>query len=473
MTFDPDNPDIYGVTWIVTDEVGFWDGPTPRLSSDSSALVEKINRHGAMMGPNFMQERIITLNGVCFAPDQGTLSYAVTQMASLCTDPYQTYQLCCDSQLGQIYANVRLDAQTQISPYAMNPSFKWSMQLIAPDPRKYTRETFNATIALPQITTGDGMDFSTPVNNLSNPQFATNITGWTAMASTTLARVTALPGTFPIAGVTTGATATSTGAAANGFTSAMTTFNPINDHLTYSGYFYATAAKTLTMTLSWYNASSALVSSVTQSVSLTANTWTQGAIVNAVPPTNATQYTVSVQETATASGSVFYATALDAEYTTALDPYTSTLSGVNYGAPDGTGLNGGATGLSFGASNSTGFATLSNNGTAPAIPVYTLYGPLTSPVLTATASDGTTSTMKFNGTLNAGDVVVIDPSAPSVLMNGQSRRYMLSPANFTGFAIPPINQYTGQSGTLKVGLSHNGAANAGGYATAQFQWALF
>lgn len=464
LTFNPDQPDPFGVTWIVTDQVGFWDGPTPR--NDSSLIVEKINKHGAMMGPNYMQERVITLKGVTFAPDQGTLSMAVTQLSSICSDPSKTYQLSCDSLLGQIYSNVRLDGQVHISPYALNPSFQWSIQLVAPDPRKYTKQTFTSTIGLPQTNTGDGLDFNYAQNQVTNPQFTTDTSSWTAETSTTLARVTTLPGTFPVSGVTTGATATSTAAATNGMKTALTAINTQNNYVTASAYMYATTAKTVTVYVGWYDASNNLISETTTAQALTASTWTRASASGAAPAL-ATQYRIGARESATAASSVFYATAFQSEYG-ALTPYTTTLSGLNYGNSSLANV-----GLTFGVSNTTGFSSLQNTGTAPAMPVYTLYGPLTTPVLTATQADGTTATLQYNATLGIGDTVVIDPKAPSVMFNGASRRYLLNPANFSGFNIPPIDGATGKPGSLKVGLSHSGSSTAGGYCTATYQWALF
>ncbi|MFK0249287.1 hypothetical protein ACIQUM_31700 [Amycolatopsis azurea] len=125
-------------------------------------------------------------------------------------------------------------------------------------------------------------------------------------------------------------------------------------------------------------------------------------------------------------------------------------------------------GLSFGTSNATGFMQLTNRGSAPTTPVYTLYGPLTSPMLTAGAS-----AMRYNGTLAAGEFVVIDPNAPSVLLGGTAvRRQLLNPAQFGGFAIPPASR-TGGPGVLSVGLTHSGPAADTGYVTAVFRSAWF
>lgn len=128
------------------------------------------------------------------------------------------------------------------------------------------------------------------------------------------------------------------------------------------------------------------------------------------------------------------------------------------------GLGASNTGLTFGTFNGVGFMTLTNPGTAPASPVYTLFGPLTNPLLTTS----TGYTMRYNGTLAAGEYVAIDPATPSVVLNGAtSRRELLYPANFEEFNIPPANGST--PGTLSVGLAHSGASTAGGYATATYR----
>lgn len=132
------------------------------------------------------------------------------------------------------------------------------------------------------------------------------------------------------------------------------------------------------------------------------------------------------------------------------------------------GLGTATDGLTFGTSNSSGFMTLQNAGTAPTSPIYTLYGPLTTPTLTTSAG----STLRYNASLAGGEFVVIDPSAPSVLFNGTTtRRELLYPANFDGFNVP--GAINGVNGTLSVGLTHAGAASATGYVQAVYKSAWF
>lgn len=125
-------------------------------------------------------------------------------------------------------------------------------------------------------------------------------------------------------------------------------------------------------------------------------------------------------------------------------------------------------GLTFGTSNSNGFMELTNIGSAPTFPIYTLVGPLTAPTLTTV-----TGSMRYNAILPAGARVMIDPAVPSVLLDGtSSQRRLLNPAAFASFAIPPMNS-DGSPGTLRVGLTHSGAGTATGYVQANFRSAWF
>lgn len=132
------------------------------------------------------------------------------------------------------------------------------------------------------------------------------------------------------------------------------------------------------------------------------------------------------------------------------------------------GVGSSTSGLAFGTYNGSGFMTLRNVGTAPASPRYTFYGPLSSPLLTA----DTGHSMKYNGTIAAGEWVTVEPANPSVVLNGTtSRRELLYPSNFEAFHVPPA--VGGTAGSLTVSLAHNGATNAIGYVQATFNAAWF
>ncbi len=157
-------------------------------------------------------------------------------------------------------------------------------------------------------------------------------------------------------------------------------------------------------------------------------------------------------------------------------PSATTGDGLDFGAGEqpGQGLEFGPPGmLTFGLQNSSGQLQLTNNGTAPSTPIYTLYGPLEHPTLTCTHGAKTHS-MTYNASLEAGRFVTINPLEPSVLLGGTaSRRWLLNPAEFNGFAIPAADPRSNQPGRVNVGLTHTGGFDVDGYATATFSDAYF
>lgn len=296
--------DQSNVQWILMDQTGFWDSPDVRLD-----VTDRSNSHGSYVGPIHYKERVITLKGRAFCEDATTLRQYWTLITGLCADPNASYRLACDSEIGTLECSVRRDGAvlTTPNPTLNTNSFDFSVQLIAPDPRKYSSQWRTMRAALPSATTGDGLLFD------------------------------------------------------------------------------------------------------------------EGSAPN---------------------------------------------KGLNFNAPDM---------LTFGMQNASGLLQLVNAGTAPTAPIYELYGPLSTPTLTATPTGATQAfQMTYNGVLGDGEVVRIDPSMPSVLLGGTaSRRWLLNPAEFNGFYVPAGDPFTGQSGTLNVGISHQGASDTGGYATVTFADAYF
>ncbi|WP_027944025.1 phage tail domain-containing protein [Amycolatopsis taiwanensis] len=302
MSPDEDYRDSQGVQWLVTQEKGFWGSPGTNATFSS-----RLGRHGAYRSPGWKKQRTITLTGRAYAEDYSVLRQAEANVLGLLSDPTQPRTLTCYSEIGALTAEVHLDDEILCTPLDVisEPGFEFSIQVVAPDPAKYSLEQQVMSSGLPHDTGDDGLDFNQVV----------------------------------------------------------------------------------------------------------------------LPDTNRGLY-------------------------------------FGLGAADD--------GLVFGTSNATGFMRLTNRGTAPTTPIYTLYGPLTNPTLTAGAA-----TLRFNAVLSEGEFVVIDPAAPSVLLGGTAvRRQLLNPAEFAGFAIPPASA-SGEPGLLSVGLTHTGPITATGYVTASFRAAWF
>ncbi|WP_328448994.1 phage distal tail protein [Amycolatopsis sp. NBC_00438] len=135
---------------------------------------------------------------------------------------------------------------------------------------------------------------------------------------------------------------------------------------------------------------------------------------------------------------------LDSSVQTA-GPFTvigTATDGLDWGSGGLDWANGG---LDWGSSGNGGVLSLSNPGTAPSWPVFTVTGPLTNPTFTNPA---TGDVIAYTGTVDTGQTLVIDtsPFTRSVALNGVDRFGFLASAQW--IEIPPGGQVTVQfSGT--------------------------
>ncbi|MET9467795.1 hypothetical protein ABZY44_23930 [Streptomyces sp. NPDC006544] len=139
-----------------------------------------------------------------------------------------------------------------------------------------------------------------------------------------------------------------------------------------------------------------------------------------------------------------------AEYSvlvTAADPrrYSTDLQAQSAGLPS---VTGGVTlpltmPLTITAGTSSGQISLSNAGSMSTRPTFTIDGPVADPVIVVQYPDSTVVQLAFSDTLGAGDQLVIDTAARSVVLNGSvSRRGYLSVARWP--VIPPTSTVTVQ-----------------------------
>lgn len=160
VTFSPsyDVRDVNGVQWILTDEKGFWGAPGP--DSTGTPTTPLLNRHGVYRAPGWKKGRTITLTGRCYAMDIATLRRAEAQVLGLLQSPATPGVLTCYSEFGPVACEVFLDADILCTPLdiASEPGIEFSLQLLAPDPRKYSPDWNDMSTPLAQ-SNGDGLDF--------------------------------------------------------------------------------------------------------------------------------------------------------------------------------------------------------------------------------------------------------------------------------------------------------------------------
>lgn len=154
LVFDPDTPDSFGVHWILVKEEGFWASP-----ATGAEVTQHLSRHGAIRTPGYKSERTITLEGRAFAPDAAALRHASIRLSGLLTDPHVPVTLTCHSEIGAICCDVFLDDQILTTPTETAAfGFEWSLQLVAPDPRRYSLDWSQARTGLPSPGQG-GLSF--------------------------------------------------------------------------------------------------------------------------------------------------------------------------------------------------------------------------------------------------------------------------------------------------------------------------
>lgn len=154
LTLDPDHTDPNGVLWFLSEETGFFGSPAP-----TAELTPKLNAHGAFRTPGYKPQRTISLKGYAFAPTYAKLRDAVNTVTGLLGGPYESVPLTCYAETGPVTCDVFLDGDILTQPVpAANPIVEWSLQVVAPDPRKYSTQWRTMRATLPR-TGEDGLDF--------------------------------------------------------------------------------------------------------------------------------------------------------------------------------------------------------------------------------------------------------------------------------------------------------------------------
>lgn len=139
----------------------------------------------------------------------------------------------------------------------------------------------------------------------------------------------------------------------------------------------------------------------------------------------------------------------DPNAVTGSTPLASAASGLDFVTGGGLDFVTGG-GLNFGTVTSTGAFTLTNSGTAPSAPTWTLQGPLTNPTITNAA---TGQQLAYTGSLGASDTVVITTNplvGRTVILNGSTdRRPYLTTAQW--FSVPAGTSVTVQLSSTNPG----------------------
>ena len=158
-------PDQSGREWVIEKETGWSASPPVR---DPQAHT-RTAAHGAWPTSTYRDPRTIKLDGWVYAPTWETRRDAEHQLAALCATPGQLSELIVTEETGDLLAHVAQDDTTLITVQPGGHWLDFSLQLTAPDPRKYTATEQTAETGLPSDSAsgldfapggGDGLDFA-------------------------------------------------------------------------------------------------------------------------------------------------------------------------------------------------------------------------------------------------------------------------------------------------------------------------
>jgi len=146
--------DAQGTTWYLTKIEGWHDAPLPRLSMSARA-----GEHGAFDGPAYLEPRVITIEGVAVCADRISAWRARDIAASVLGDASLGLSTLVVTQAGYLtrQAEVRRSGDIKTAPMAAN-AFRWSIVLVAPNPRRYSDTLSTQSVGLPQGS-GSGLVF--------------------------------------------------------------------------------------------------------------------------------------------------------------------------------------------------------------------------------------------------------------------------------------------------------------------------
>jgi hypothetical protein len=140
--------DSSGIEWTLTNESGWFQSPPIKQSR-----ADRPTSRGGSVGNEYKGARVIALGGEMTAPSVSALRQAERLLFGLCSAPDQLYPLTVTEEDGLVLtANVKLDGPILTAPKSWQTAI-WTMQLYAPDSRKFAVSTTNTT---PLASSGGG-----------------------------------------------------------------------------------------------------------------------------------------------------------------------------------------------------------------------------------------------------------------------------------------------------------------------------
>lgn len=372
--------------------------------------VPRSARSGAHAGRRYSGQRIVTFIGAIVDPPDGAEQAlaALEAATGLVEDPDEA-PLVIRTQDRTLLAHAGVRARLvpanidRQDGYAGTITIQW----VCSDWRRYSLTEQSVTIPAPTAATGGlayPLVYSTggvdePANQLTgdDSEFEATAGSWVANQNCAVAQTTAQAnqGTGSLELTASSAANMSArhvgGAGSNGFPVV-----PGRDYLVRGWFRAAATTRTVQVGVNWYDAAAGFLStSLSSGVADSTSGWTRAAHP-LLAPASAAFAVVIAQVVSPGAAEVHY------------------LDTVMFAEPDGI-----PGGLEYGSEGLPGSTVVTNGGNAPTNPVVTVHGPCDTP----TVIDRTRGRrIEFATVLGAGEVLVVDTDAGTVLLNGTSNR---------------------------------------------------
>lgn len=380
LQFGPGSP--YAVTAIE----GLDDLPEIR-----SEDVERPGQHGDYTGPDYTGPRTIQLKLGIHAASPDDLRALTLALRNATQPQTQPAALQFLDQGTLVWAKVR----KRSLPY--DAEYLWSigdaaLELYCADPYVYGLEEKSAWTNAYSPAAGRTYPLVygfTPVTLNANTGFETDLSSWTGNTGT-IARVNtqAHSGSWSMQLTPNG---TSPSPRAESERCAVTAGKPYRAQ----GWLRCVTSRTVALNVNWYDASLVYMSTSTNTVAVTANTWTfVSATFNAPAGAAFGQLAATVPSTPPASDVLF-------------------VDDVALQQDVASGFR------TYGSAGTSGRLTAVNDGASPAYPVLRIDGPVANPAIEQV---NTGAILTLDATLQAGEYLLIDTRTRAVLLMGTAPR---------------------------------------------------
>lgn len=148
--------DEYGVEWFLEALVGWFDSP-----GSTGATEQRASDHGGWLSPAFYTPRVIGIEGTLLAGSWANASLALDRLMGAVPLTVPATMYVAESDDRTLQADVRQEGDPLVT--RLDGWARFSLSLLAPDPRRYSTELTTAQTGLPVTTGGLSLPLTLPL----------------------------------------------------------------------------------------------------------------------------------------------------------------------------------------------------------------------------------------------------------------------------------------------------------------------